>query len=250
QPCMRSDLRAPHAAQDGGVRRSGGGAGHPGDHRRRRRRRAPAGHDRGAHDAARAGRARGKPGAPGAGLAFIHRSNAGGRSGGDACDRQGGSPERGAFGDRDPGDPGRASARAAQGLPFSANKSRLENKIKMTASRLILPGAPIGVLGGGQLGRMFAIAARRMGYRVHTFSPETDTPAGQVSDVEITGSFSDLAAVRAFARDVAVVTYEFENIPVEAVQAAAELVPVRPSETVLHTAQHRFREKSYLSNEG
>ncbi|MEJ7606747.1 MAG: 5-(carboxyamino)imidazole ribonucleotide synthase, partial [Bryobacteraceae bacterium] len=73
----------------------------------------------------------------------------------------------------------------------------------------VLPGAAIGVLGSGQLGRMFAIAARRMGYRVHTYSPETDTPTGQVSDVEITAPYSDLDAVREFARNVAVVTFEF-----------------------------------------
>ncbi len=114
----------------------------------------------------------------------------------------------------------------------------------------ILPGAAIGVLGGGQLGRMFAIAARRMGYRVHTYSPETDTPAGQISDVEIAGAFHDLDAVRRFAADVQVVTYEFENIPVETVRAAAERAPLRPSEDVLFTAQHRFREKIYLSKQG
>ena len=66
----------------------------------------------------------------------------------------------------------------------------------------VLPGAAVGVLGGGQLGRMFAIAARRMGYRVHTYSPETDTPTGQVADVEITASYSDLDRVREFAREI------------------------------------------------
>jgi len=100
------------------------------------------------------------------------------------------------------------------------------------------------------LGRMFAIAARRMGYRVHTFSPETDTPAGQVSDVEIKASFDDLDAVREFARGVAVVTFEFENIPFETAQAAAAAAPVRPSGEVLHIAQHRYREKSFLSEHG
>ena len=77
----------------------------------------------------------------------------------------------------------------------------------------ILPGSALGVLGSGQLGRMFAIAARRMGYRVHTFSPDTDTPTGQVADLEVTASYDDLDAVRRFAGDVAVVTFEFENVP-------------------------------------
>src|SRR5579862_7148655 len=114
----------------------------------------------------------------------------------------------------------------------------------------ILPGSAIGVLGSGQLGRMFAIAARRMGYRVHTYSPETDTPTGQVSDVEITGDFKDLDAVRRFARDVQVVTFEFENIPFETAQAAAECAPVRPEGAVLHITQNRFREKTFLSQHG
>jgi 5-(carboxyamino)imidazole ribonucleotide synthase len=114
----------------------------------------------------------------------------------------------------------------------------------------ILPGAAIGVLGSGQLGRMFAIAARRMGYRVHTFSPDSETPTGQVSDVEVTASYDDLDAVRRFARDVSVVTFEFENIPAAAAEAAGEEVPVRPAGRVLHTAQHRVREKAFLDKAG
>jgi 5-(carboxyamino)imidazole ribonucleotide synthase len=97
---------------------------------------------------------------------------------------------------------------------------------------------------------MFAIAARRMGYRVHTFSPETDTPTGQVADVEVTASYDDLDAVRAFTRQVQVVTFEFENIPVATVNAVAEHVAVRPSGTVLHTTQHRLREKTFLAHGG
>src|SRR2546423_13151224 len=92
----------------------------------------------------------------------------------------------------------------------------------------ILPGAKIGVLGSGQLGRMFAMAARRMGYLVHTFSPDSDTPTGQVADVEVTASYDDLAAVRAFAQRVQVVTFEFENVPTTTVAAVEEFAPVRP----------------------
>ena len=114
----------------------------------------------------------------------------------------------------------------------------------------ILPGSTIGVLGSGQLGRMFAIAARRMGYRVHTFSPETDTPTGQVADVEVTASYDDLDAVRDFTRHVHVVTFEFENIPVTTVNAVAEHVCVQPSGAVLHTTQHRLREKTFLARGG
>jgi 5-(carboxyamino)imidazole ribonucleotide synthase len=93
---------------------------------------------------------------------------------------------------------------------------------------------------------MFAIAARQMGYRVHTFSPETDTPTGQVADVEITASYHDLDAIRDFARNVHVLTFEFENVPARAVEAAADFAPVRPSGAVLHITQHRLREKTFL----
>ena len=85
------------------------------------------------------------------------------------------------------------------------------------------------MLGGGQLGRMFAIAARQMGYRVHTFSPDSDTPTGQVADVEVTAAYEDLDAVRRFARGVKVVTFEFENVPATTAAAAAEFAPVRPA---------------------
>jgi len=114
----------------------------------------------------------------------------------------------------------------------------------------ILPGAVIGVLGSGQLGRMFAIAARRMGYRVATFSPDQDTPTGQVSDTEVVGSYDDLDAVRAFARCVSAVTFEFENVPAATAAACAELVPVRPAGKVLHTTQQRIREKTFLRSHG
>ena len=76
---------------------------------------------------------------------------------------------------------------------------------------------------------MFAIAARRMGYRVHAFSPDRDTPTGQVADREVTAAYDDLDALRAFARGVQVVTFEFENVPAASVEAVAELAPVRPS---------------------
>jgi 5-(carboxyamino)imidazole ribonucleotide synthase len=117
-------------------------------------------------------------------------------------------------------------------------------------SDAILPGAAVGVLGSGQLGRMFAIAARRMGYRVHVLSPEADTPTGQVADVEITAPYEDLDAVRAFARQVRVVTFEFENVPAATVAAASESVPVRPAGRVLHVAQDREREKTFLAGAG
>jgi 5-(carboxyamino)imidazole ribonucleotide synthase len=100
------------------------------------------------------------------------------------------------------------------------------------------------------LGRMFAIAARRMGYRVHTLSPDEDTPTGQVADREFNASYDDLDAVREFASGVSVVTFEFENVPAATAAAAAECCPVRPSGQVLHITQHRLREKTFLAKTG
>jgi len=114
----------------------------------------------------------------------------------------------------------------------------------------ILPKSTIGVFGSGQLGRMFAIEARKMGYRVHTFSPESDTPTGQVADIETSASYEDIDAVREFASAVDVVTFEFENVPSATVEAAADLVAVFPGGHILHTTQNRLREKTFLAENG
>jgi len=117
-------------------------------------------------------------------------------------------------------------------------------------NRIVHPGGTIGVLGSGQLGRMMALAARRMGYRVHTLSPGIDTPTGQVADLEMTADYEDLDAIRAFVGGVEVVTFEFENVSAEATDAAAELAPVRPSGAALHITQQRAREKAFLADRG
>lgn len=117
-------------------------------------------------------------------------------------------------------------------------------------TRVLAPGSTIGVLGSGQLGRMLALAARRMGYRVHTLAPEDDTPTGQVADLAVNAAYDDLDAIRAFARGVDVITFEFENVSAEAARAAADIVPVRPDGRALHVAQHRIREKTFLSELG
>ncbi len=116
--------------------------------------------------------------------------------------------------------------------------------------RPIPPGATIGVLGSGQLGRMFTIAARRMGYRVHTYSPDMDTPTGQVADIEVQAAYDDLDRVSEFARNVSVVTFEFENVPAATAEAAERCAPVRPSGGILHTTQQRIREKEFLTKAG
>ena len=114
----------------------------------------------------------------------------------------------------------------------------------------ILPGAMLGVLGSGQLGRMFAMAAARLGYRVHVFAPEHDAPAADVAYRQTAASFEDSKAVAEFARSVDVVTFEFENIPVGATEIAARFAPVRPSGVVLHQCQDRLREKGFLRAAG
>ena len=113
-----------------------------------------------------------------------------------------------------------------------------------------LPGATIGVMGGGQLGRMFAMAARRMGYRVHIFTPEEESPAGQFADLTRIAQYGNQAAVRRFAADVDVVTFEFENIPIETVEWCTHERSVRPAGAILHIAQNRLREKNFLARAG
>src|SRR5262245_18965475 len=115
---------------------------------------------------------------------------------------------------------------------------------------MILPGQTIGILGGGQLGRMFAIAARRMGYRVHALDPTQESPTGQVADYEVTAAYDDLDAARRFAFGVDVVTFEFENVPAETLAAIEEIRPVHPSPFVLDTCRHRLREKTFLREHG
>lgn len=117
-------------------------------------------------------------------------------------------------------------------------------------TQVIPPGSTLGVLGSGQLGRMFTIAARRLGYRVHVFSPDDDTPTGQVADVEIRAAYDDLDAVAEFARGVDVVTFEFENVLLSTAETAERFAPVRPNGAVLHATQNRIREKTFLRTHG
>lgn len=120
----------------------------------------------------------------------------------------------------------------------------------MTRTDIFPPGATIGVMGGGQLGRMLAIAARPMGYRVHTFSPDENGPAAQLCDHATVASYDDEEAVRRFAGEIDLLTFEFENIPTRTIEWAAETVVVRPRGEVLHIAQNRLREKEFLSGAG
>ncbi len=117
-------------------------------------------------------------------------------------------------------------------------------------TRPLAPGAIIGILGGGQLGRMTALAAARLGYRVHAFATEPDAPLVQVTDRATIASFGDGAALDAFAAAIDVATLEFENVPIGAVERVARRVPVRPGAAVLATCQDRVAEKRFATGLG
>lgn len=119
-------------------------------------------------------------------------------------------------------------------------------------SEPVLPGSTIGIVGAGQLGRMAAVSARQMGYRVHTFTGGAErTPTGQVADLEVAAPFDDLEAMAFFVKGVDVVTFEFENVSTDIAEVAGDAgVPVRPGTEALHIAQNRIREKRFLADAG
>ncbi len=120
----------------------------------------------------------------------------------------------------------------------------------MTSNPLLEPGATIGILGGGQLGRMLAMAAARLGYRSHIFCPDPDSPAFDVAAAQTVAAYEDTAALDDFAAAVSVVTYEFENVPVDSAFHLDRNVPVRPSPAALYMAQDRRNEKIFLTDRG
>ncbi len=123
------------------------------------------------------------------------------------------------------------------------------------------PGASIGILGGGQLGRMLSLAAARLGFKTHIFEPGAAPPAGQVADRVTTARYDDEAALKAFGRSVDaalkafgrsvdVITYEFENIPTTALDILESLAPIRPGRDALRISQDRLVEKDFLESCG
>jgi 5-(carboxyamino)imidazole ribonucleotide synthase len=114
----------------------------------------------------------------------------------------------------------------------------------------LAPNSTIGIVGGGQLGRMTAMAAARLGYRCHILTPEPDSPAAQVSAACTLGEYEDPAALRRFAEAVDVITFEFENVSAAGLDLLASLRPVHPSPYVLRTSQDRVDEKSFLRDAG
>lgn len=114
----------------------------------------------------------------------------------------------------------------------------------------ILPGQTLGMLGSGQLGRMFAISARRLGYQVHVFSPEANSPTGQVADREYVASYDDEDALAEFARHVDVVSFEFENVPAATSEIIGRHTRMHPNPGLLHITQNRLREKQAIQKAG
>jgi len=114
----------------------------------------------------------------------------------------------------------------------------------------LAPGATIGILGGGQLGRMLSVAASRLGFKTHIFEPGANPPAGQVAHAVTTAPYEDEAALRAFAASVDVITYEFENIPTSALDILEAIRPIRPGRNALAVSQDRLSEKTFLRDLG
>ncbi|PWE29591.1 5-(carboxyamino)imidazole ribonucleotide synthase [Pararhodobacter marinus] len=117
-------------------------------------------------------------------------------------------------------------------------------------SETLQPGAVIGILGGGQLGRMLSVAASRLGLRCHVYDPGANPPAGHVAETVTTAPWDDEAALRAFADSVDVITYEFENIPTATLDLLESLKPVRPGRRALAVSQDRLTEKDFLTGLG
>jgi 5-(carboxyamino)imidazole ribonucleotide synthase len=115
---------------------------------------------------------------------------------------------------------------------------------------VILPGATLGVLGGGQLGRMFTMRAREMGYQVVVLEPDAGSPAGAVADRHLQAAYDDPAALDTLARTCSAVTIEFENVPAAALDRLAARIPVHPSSDAVAVAQDRIREKTFLRDYG
>jgi 5-(carboxyamino)imidazole ribonucleotide synthase len=135
-------------------------------------------------------------------------------------------------------------------IPLGADPESPEDEAAVSGQAEISPGGTIGVLGGGQLGRMLAQAAIRMGYRMQVYEPQAKCPAGAVAHKEINAPYEDIAALSAFAKECDVVTYEFENVPAGPLRAIEGLTRLRPHWSVLETAQNRSREKNWLRNHG
>lgn len=115
---------------------------------------------------------------------------------------------------------------------------------------MIQPGATIGIMGGGQLGRMLVLAAARMGYKTHIYTPEESSPASQIATQTTVAAYDDAAALAAFAKAVDVITFEFENVPADAIAPLSAHTQIHPKVEILHLCRHRLREKEFINAQG
>ena len=135
-------------------------------------------------------------------------------------------------------------------LPHDPDAEGAQVETAVSEVQSLLAGKTIGVLGGGQLGRMLAQAVKRLGGRIHVYEPQAKCPAGAVADKEVNAPYGDIAALSAFARECDVVTYEFENVPAAPLRAIEALTKLRPHWRILETTQNRSREKNWLKQNG
>ena len=186
---------------------------------------------------------------PGTRLAALDRADARRDPGAHVRHRRGRRAERRPLRRGDPRPPGSEAREAAGAVPPGSDPAGARPPASAGA-RVILPGATLGVLGGGQLGRMFALRARVMGYGVLVLDPDPGSPAGQVADCHLAAAYTDHAALDQVAATCAAVTTEFENVPAETLERLARSVPVRPGASAVAVAQDRITEKTFLAEHG
>src|SRR6202044_3358131 len=181
----------------------------------------------------------------------LHRPDAGWRSGRHTRDRRSGRDQRGAHRLSRAGARRRSAGGAARGVAGGAHGRGRRAACRRGSGAMILsPGATIGILGGGQLGRMLAVAALKLGLRSHIFAPEAMAPAYDAAAARTVAAFDDEAALARFAEAVDVVTFEFDNVPTATVEFLAERVAVRPGVRALAQTQDRLTEKTFLRDLG
>src|SRR5690625_333687 len=170
------------------------------------------------------------------------RADAGRCSCGDVFDRESGSDQRRALCGRPSRSSGQSLAQTARTISFGSNFYGPGNKAAM-----IGPGKTIGIFGGGQLGRMTAIEARKMGYQIHVYEPSKNPPAGETADFLVTAPYKGEEPLKEFLKEVDVATFEFENIPAELLHKASERGAVQPSPDVSLIWQKRARRKLFIA---
>ena len=252
RPRVAGGLGPPDARSALSLCSRGRGAGPPRHHRRGRGRGALAGDARGPDDRADPRRPGRKQDAPGGRLAPLDRPDAPGDPGGDPGHRARRRGQRRAPGRRDPGPVRPGRPRGTDPLPRRPDRGRgrVADMTDRPTPTPLYPPASIGVIGGGQLGRMFLQAAQRMGYRAGVLSELAEGPGAQVAHWSVVGPTHHLPALRAFAGMAQAATVEFENVSAPALRWLSRRMAVRPGWRTVRVSQDRLREKSFLAGHG